>query len=363
MSPPVVQFGLVPAHTRQRSASLPRIEAQQATPASLTSGGGARALVVAHPYAETVRLPDPVDACLAGRSPMFTSSVTAAFQALQRSEGHVDLAVVHLEGVDRFRDGWAGHRLIERLVRGGNAEVVAWVAADDRDGAAFAAMQGARVVTGPPRDRAFLGAGRSGERLAAWFRRRHHAPWEDWMEQACAALASAADRRVQARYCGQAWEVAPGAAQRRLRSLRAILCEETREHPGLERRLAIEVLRAIARERLIQAEPIVVRSVHVAARALRTSSDLASQLALTSIEASDVRDVADAETELMERVSNSSGRPTVDAWQLRRSQAVGRVASARSADRQASERERARILEHLERTLLTIHDAIEDGEA
>ncbi len=323
-----------------------------------------RAIVVAHPYVAAAGLPAGIEAVLDGREPVLTSRVTAAFRATHEQPGRTDLVLIHVEGVDRFRDGWAGHRLVERLVRSGDAEVLAWVAADDLDGHALAEWLGARVVVGAPGRLPATAHGRAGEPVSAWFRRRHHAPWQDWMVEASAALASAADRATQAEHCRTAWGFdKPQAAHRRLRHLRAILCEETREHPGLEQRLAVELLRAVASHGPIDAEPIIVRSVHVAARTLRAHPELGAAIGLSAQEVDDVIAVADAEAALVERVSNGSGRPSADAWRLRREQAVGRVASARNADKAKSEADRARILEHLERSLLTVHDAIEDGGA
>lgn len=306
-------------------------------------------------------------AAASSRHARTTTSVTSALAAA--AGGDADRVIVRLIGVDRFTDGWPGHRLIQRLVEHTRVEVIAAIDGGDYDSRALAEQLGAKPVPlagGVPHRPALPDDADDEttpeEQIHGWFMARHSAAWQPWMEAGLIALASGADRSTQTEASRAAWRLGSGqTAQRRLRALRLILTDETGEHPGLERRAAAEVLRAIAIIRPIRGTPIVDRSLRRAAAIATDQPELLRGLPLTRDDLDALLAIAAAERELLGERRKRRGRPEGAAWRIRRAQAIGRVAASRAATADEKLALQSQLETALQDALLLIHDALEDA--
>ncbi len=297
---------------------------------------------------------------------------------------------MHVDGLDRFRTAWAGHRILERLADGGT-NAVAWVAADDRDGCALAVRVGARGVIvdevhahEPRADRAVrlrgvvehaLDASRQRTHrpavphpdadavLAAWFATRYASVWQPWVEHAAAVVVGGGERTEQAEALRRA--LCPATSEhalRRLRQINEMLCGEIRGNEAVLRRESLVVLRKIARLRPLVAEPHVTRSLQRAARLLAADPALATEAGLATTQVADLIEVAAAEVEAAVRPVKRRGRPEAGAWRSRRSQALGRVAERRGQTAAEKLQVLALLAGALDTTLHAVYDALEDRE-
>lgn len=324
--------------------------------------------------ARTAAVPEPLEQAIGearGRVVDATSSVTAALRAAGPG-GEVDVVVVVCAGIDRFADEWAGPRLLQRLRARTDAVVVAAVPAGDVDGAAHAARAGASLLTVWPATGQRHGLVPTAELLAgfepgareaaftAWFAARYELEWQSWMAEAAAAVAVTADRDRQAEWCRPRWSHADKRPTvRRLREFRTALTGEVRDERVLERRAALEVLRALGRVRWVGDAPPVSRSLRQAAAAIRHQPELLAGV-IDGEESALLLEVDAAMRKLAARENAGPGRPPSGEWRAHRQLAAGRLAAG-AAGALPKAHARDELLMAVDDLVLLVHDALDDA--
>lgn len=317
------------------------------------------------------------------------SDVVRSDRALPSGLGAV---LVHIEGVDRFRADWAGHRVIARLAAR-DVTTVGWIAAGDRDGVDLARRSGAVGLFAPcghdehvavdrvPEVRAVVRRALRGDaapavyacpnRLARetdadlrrWFSSRYATPWQSWIEAAVAVIVGGGERTEQAEALRQS--LSPPTSDHALRRLRQIteaLCGEIRGNEVVLRDEALVVLRRVARVRPIEAQPFVIRSMQRAAHLLSDDDTLAIEAGLTPDEVEELIEVATVELDASMRPVRRRGRPEAGAWRVRRDLALGRVAERRGSTAAEKLHELEGLRLRIDATLAAVFDALDDRE-
>lgn len=324
--PAATPITLPPASRALRPAAAPAAGAPAPVPPLRVHDHRARPAQPAVAWAIVVH-PEPVVAALqaqrlapiAGVAAGFTTGTAALREARRRGEG--GLVLVHLEGVDRFRDGWPGHRILARLqALGPGQRVAAWVDPRDVDAIALAGRLGVEVVVRGGATAADRGG--VGNFHAWWAGRYPDAAWVDWSEHALAALAGGASLREQGSRFGVALPPeAEQAAVSRLRRVTELLGGEVRDDAVFLRNEAIRVLRRLTWARPLVAEPYVARSLRLTVARLGAEPTLADEAGLSCADVGHLTAIAGCAAHLRGEKA-VKGRPAAGAWLRHRQDAI-----------------------------------------
>lgn len=307
-------------------------------------------ILIVHPDPEVAQARAKlVQEAYPGAGVSHSTRLSDALRAGGSPAGGRGLVAVHVEGIDRFRRGWGGHRALERLSNSG-VPALAWVSSQDRDGRALAERLGLHALTvatfaNDPRAefadeiRAAVVAVVKGlepthqsgfdsdafRDFERWFEARYASKWMDWMEPILTGWLGGAPSADQAEALEDRW--GHGIARRRMRDVRRLVSGDAGVLTGADTdQEAVTILRRLSEVRPIESDPIVYRSLYQASRLLASDPSIATEARLSDSDVRLLARVAAVEAQADQSQRPIAGRPAGNWAMNRRRWAIGRVA-------------------------------------